>query len=149
MVEDERDALREELAGLWSKVRRAFAEYRLDDAIPYLEIPAGEPRPSREDAAALAEFLPDIDRARIIGCEREGDVAAIFAETSRDPGETEVTVFRFRQAGGAGAPGSAEGAWKILSSPHSCSSHSVDKTDEAGIRRLLAESPSLGLLPRE
>jgi hypothetical protein len=139
-AQDEKEALRRELAGIWTKVRKAFAEYRLDDALPYLEIPADTPRPSREDAAAVAAFLSDIDRARFIGLEREGDVAAIFAETSKDPGETEVTVFRFRRAGEA---------WKIYPAPHSCSSLSVEKTDEAGIRRLLAEQPILRILPQE
>ena len=132
------DGLRRDLAGIWSKVRRAFAEYRLDEALPYLDIPADTPRPSREDARAMAAFLPDIDAARLLGFESEGDVAAILAETSRERSETEVTVFRFKRIGGA---------WKIFPAPHSCSSRSVDKTDEAGIRRLLSEDPSLRLHP--
>jgi len=139
-VAKEEDVLRKELMGIWSKVRRAFAEYRLDDAVPYLDIPANEPRPSREDARALAEFIPDIDKGRFLAIEREGDIAALYEDTSHDPGETEVTVFRFRHAGDR---------WKIYPSPHSSSSLSVEKTDEKGIRRLIAERPMLRPVPGE
>ena len=136
--EKEEDVLRKELMGTWSKVRTAFAEYRLDDALPYLDVSAGESRPSREDARALADFLPDIDKARFIAMEREGDIAAIYTDTSHDPGETEVTVFRFQRSGDR---------WKIYPSPHSCSSLSVEKTDDDGIRRLAAERPFLRPVP--
>jgi hypothetical protein len=135
---DQDDVLRKELVGIWSKVRTAFAEYRLDDALPYLDVPAGEARPSREDARALAEFLPDIDKARFIVMEREGDIVAIATDTSHDPGETEVTVFRFQRVGDR---------WKIYPSPHSCSSLSVEKTDDDGIRKLAAERPFLRPVP--
>jgi hypothetical protein len=138
MAQDEMKDLRRELAGIWSEVRTAFAEYRLDDALPFLDIPKDQPRPSREEARSMAEFLPDIDSGGFLGFERQGDIAAITMDTSHDPGETEVTVFRFKRAGDT---------WKIYPPPHSCSSLSVDKTDERGIRRLLAERPMLQLIP--
>ena len=138
VASDEQDALRKELMGIWSKVRTAFAEYRLDDALPYLQVPAGEARPSREDARAVADFLPEIEKVRFLWIEREGDVAAMYTDTSHEPGETEVTVFRFQRV---------SDRWKIYPTPHSCSSLSVEKTDDAGIRRLVAERPFLHPLP--
>ena len=140
MAQDEMKDLRKELEGTWSKVRTAFAEYRLDDALPFLDIPKDEPRPTREQAAMMAEFLPDIDSGGFLGIERQGDIAAITMDTSHDPGETEVTVFRFKRAGDI---------WKIYPPPHSCSSLSVEKTDEQGIRRLMAERPMLQLIPED
>ena len=133
-------ALRKELAGIWTKVRQAFADYRLDDALAYLDIPQDATRPSREMAKSLAEFLPDIDRARILDFKREGDLAAIFAETSTDPGQMEASVFRFKRV---------DGRWKVYPSPYSCSSVSKEKTDEAGLRKLFDEEPTLRLIPQE
>ena len=139
MAKDENEALRKELSGIWSKVRTAFAEYRLDDALPYLDVPAGEARPSREDARAMAEFLPDIDKARFLAFKHEGDVAAVYADTGSDPAQTEVTVFRFKQA---------SGKWMIYPPPYSCTTISVDKTDDKGVTHLMAERPDLQPVPK-
>ena len=138
MAQKEDEALCRELMGIWSTVRTAFAEYRLDEAVPYLDIPASEARPSREDARAMAEFLPQIDLARFLALKREGNVAALYTETTSDPGETEVTVFRFQQV---------EGRWKIYPPPHSCSSLSIDKTDAEGIAKMMAERSELAAVP--
>ena len=137
VAKDPDAALREELEGIWTEVRTAFAEYRLDDATRYLEVPEGAPRPTREQAAQLAEFLPDVRAGRFLRFEREGDVAAIWTRSGTE--SVEVNVFRFERR---------DGAWGIYPAPHSSNSYS---TDEAGatVERLMAERPELRLVPEE
>ncbi len=132
------DALRKELEGIWNGVRTAFAEYRLDDAIQYLDVPADAPRPSREDAKAVAEFLPDATAGRFIALEREGDVVALYRDTGEGPDETEVTVLRFRRAGAG---------WKIYPSPHSSNSVSVPRAEAADAATLRKSREELAVVP--
>jgi hypothetical protein len=133
----EDDALREELEGVWTEVRTAFAEFRLADAKRYLDVPEGSPEPTREQAAQLAEFLPDVRAGRLLHFERQGDVAALWrVPADLGPGETGVVVFRFRRAGDR---------WKVYPAPYSSSSYS---TDDPGVtREQLMERPEFRLVP--
>lgn len=135
------EALRNELEGIWSAVRTAFAKYRLDDALPWLDVPPGAPRPTRDQARMLSEFLPDIRAGRFLSLERagrEGEIAALYRDTGRDAEETAVTVFRFRRAGTG---------WKICPAPHSCDTVSVPRAEAADPAALRALRPELAAQP--
>jgi hypothetical protein len=129
----------QELERIYTTVRRAFAEYDLDAARPYLQVPEDEPEPTREQAKMMADFLPDLEKSRFIDLVEEGDRAAYYALTSLEEDGTEVTVVRFRHF---------EPGWKLVAGPHTMNSYSTDEAlDDAGIRKLMAEKEELQPFP--
>jgi hypothetical protein len=128
--------LRGELERIYGTVRRAFADYELDAARPYLDLPPDTPVPSREESQMMAQFLPDLAAARFMEIRTEGRVTGYYAETGTD--DCEVTVIRFLRG---------ESGWKLAPVPHSMSSYSTDDFAPGEGAKLVEREESLALVP--
>ena len=130
------DELAKEIVRVWGEVRSAFIDFRLDDAKKHLEIPAGAPVPTREQAKQFGEFLPDLSKGKRLKLVREGKLAGYYALVGKD-----VTVVRFRETAAG---------WKPVPGADTVSSFSSDAvTDDAMVQRLLATRGSLQLTPTD
>lgn len=95
------EGLPAELLSIYQRVRQALADYDLDAARPYLDVPPGEPDPTREQARMLVDFLPDLSTARYLAMRQNGARVGLYFETDRDNAQTsEVTVLRLQQVDG-------------------------------------------------
>ncbi|MEN8149261.1 MAG: hypothetical protein ABFS86_05525 [Planctomycetota bacterium] len=130
------DELRAELERIYGTVRQAFADYELDAARPYLDLPPDAPVPTREESEMMAQFLPDLATAAFMELRTEGTVAGYYTETGS--GECEVTVIRFL---------SGESGWKLAPAPHSMSSYSTDDFGPGEGAKLVEREESLALVP--
>lgn len=126
------DAVRAELEKMWTAVRTAFAEFRLDDALQCLQVPPGAPRPTKEQAKQVADFLPDIRKCRFVRLTKEKDRTAWCGIQGKD-----AVVFRFDKTAAG---------WKIAPPPHSSSSVS---DDESTPEKLLETHPNLKVFPSD
>jgi hypothetical protein len=132
-------ALKQELERVWNGMRGAFADYRLDDLRKYADVPKGMPVPTREQVRQFLDFMPDLGKAKFLKLAREKDRAGYYLQVGiPDGGQTEVTVIRFQEMGGA---------WKVLGAPHSFSSYSIASAGPAEAMKWVESEPSLRLFP--
>jgi len=130
------DELAKEIERVWGEVRSAFIDFRLDDAKKHLEIPAGAPVPTREQAKQFGEFLPDLSKGKRLKLVREGKRAGYYVLLAR-----EVAVVRFQETAAG---------WKPVPGQDTVSSYGGDvPLDDATIQRLLATRGALQLTPME
>lgn len=133
------DALAKEIVRVWTEIRKAFADYRLDDVKKHIELPPGAPVPNREQAKQFADFLPDLEKGKLLKLVREGDRAGYYVRLDK-PG-VDVAVVRFRET---------KNGWKPLPGNDTVSAFSTDEAlDEERVRRLLASRGALQLTPVE
>lgn len=132
------EALAKEIVRVWTEVRKAFAEHRLDDVKKHLEIPAGAPVPTKEQAKQFAEFLPDLEKGKFLKLVRDGARAGYYVRMDK-PG-IDVAVVRFHET---------KAGWKPLPGQDTVSAYATDaaKDDERILRQLLATRGSLQLTP--
>lgn len=134
------DALAREIVRVWTEVRKAFAEYRLEDAKKHLEVPAGAPVPTREQAMRFAEFLPDLEKGKFLKLVREGKRAGYYVRQDAGKG-VDVAVVRFHET---------PAGWKPVPGNETVSAYATDEAlDEARVRRLLAARGALQLTPSD
>jgi hypothetical protein len=132
-------ALKREMERLWNGMRRAFADYRLEEVSKFADVPAGMPVPPREQVEQFIGFLPDLAKTEFIRIVRERDRAGYYARVkSTGPRGAEVLVIRFRESGGA---------WKVVGAPDSFSSYSNDRAGPAEAAEWVESEPSLRLFP--
>jgi hypothetical protein len=130
------DELAQEIARVWAEVRQAFLDFRLDDVKKHLEIPAGAPVPTREQAKQFGEFLPDLSKGKRLKLAREGKRAGYYVRFER-----EVAVVRFHETAAG---------WKPLPGQDTVSSYGGDvPLDDATVQRLLATRGALQLTPTD
>jgi len=131
--------LRAELTRVYGALRKALAEYDMEAAKVHLDVPAGVPTPTRAQALAMAEFLPDVARCRVVEVRRLADRAAFYMETELDD-ETSaaVAVIRFRKG---------ESGWMLAPAPHTLNEYSALRSDGATVPKIIAEEPSLTPFP--
>ena len=133
------EALAKEIVRVWSEVRKAFADYRLDDVKKHLEVPAGAPVPTKEQAKQFADFLPDLEKAKFLKLARDGPRAGYYVRFEK-PG-VDVAVVRFHET---------KAGWKPLPGADTVSAWSTDQAlSEEQIRRLLATRGALQLTPSD
>ena len=132
----EHDELKVEFEGIYGAVRQAFAEYDMATARRLLEVPADTPEPTREQAAAMADFMPDIASAEFMEIRTEGEVAGYYAETGT--AECEVAVVRFVRG---------DEGWRLAPAPFTMSSYSTDDFPPGEGRALVEREESLSLKP--
>ena len=131
--------LRQELEEMYGTVRTAFENYDLDTALKYVDLPEGAPMPSRPQVQAMADFLPKLGECRFIDLVVKGNRAAYYTESELDVSErSEVTVVRFVKG---------EAGWRLAPAPHTISAYNGEKTDEAGLMRMIEEQESLVAFP--
>jgi hypothetical protein len=132
-------AFKKELERLWNGMRRAFADYRLDDVRKYADVPEGMPVPTREQVRQFLDFMPDLGKAKFLKLAREKDRAGYYIQVGTlDAGQAEVAVIRFQESGGA---------WKVLGAPHSFGSYSAPAAGEDEAMKWVESEPSLRLFP--
>lgn len=129
------DALAQEIVRVWTEIRNAFADYRLEDVNKHFTVPEGMPVPTREQAKQFADFLPDLTKAPLIKLVRDGPRAGYYARV----GPSDVAIVRFQET---------PAGWKPLPGSDTVSSFSTDQTlDDERLARLLATRGSLQLTP--
>lgn len=135
------DALRRSLEAFWTEVRRALAEYRVDDLRRLLQAPEGMPTPTRPQAQDFLKQLPDLSTSRFLKLVREKDRAGYVARTHLEKGGTTLTIVRFRKRGDA---------WELVPAPETLSSYELDAAlDDAAIAEEVETQPALKLFPSE
>jgi hypothetical protein len=102
------DPLKREFESIWSEVRKAFAEYRLDDVKKHVDLPAGAPVPNRGQAKEFAAQLPDLAQGRFLKIGKDGDRAGYYAQFP----DSTLLVIRFQKSGKA---------WKLVPAPDTLS----------------------------
>lgn len=133
------DDLRRTLEALWAEVRKAIAEYRVDDMKRLLQAPPGMPTPTRPQAKDFLAQLPDLSTSRFLKLLREKDRAGYVARTHLDQEGTTLTILRFRSRGEA---------WELVPAPETLSSLALDTAlDEAAIATEVETQPVLKLFP--
>ena len=127
--------IREELEAMYTKVRNAMATYDLDAARPHLDVPPDQPDPSREDAARMAEMMPDISKGRFLIMQSAPGRMGLYYETNlEDESSSEVTVIRFEERGDV---------WGLAR--NTFNSASTDKASPAQLLGRIHSDPSLAL----
>lgn len=135
------DPLRRSLEAFWAEVRRALAEYRVDDLRRLLQAPEGMPTPTRPQAQDFLKQLPDLSTSRFLKLVREKDRAGYVARTHLEKGGTTLTIVRFRKRGDA---------WELVPAPETLSSYELDTAlDDAAIAEEVETQPALKLFPAE
>lgn len=135
------DALRRDLEAFWAEVRRALAEYRVDDLRRLLQAPEGMPTPTRPQAQDFLKQLPDLSTSRFLKLVQEKDRAGYVARTHLEKGGTTLTIIRFRKRGDA---------WELVPAPETLSSFELDTAlDDAAIAQEVETQPVLQLFPSD
>jgi hypothetical protein len=132
--------IRADLEAVWAGIRGAFERGKPEDALPFLAVDDPSELPPAEDAKKVLTGLPDFAEAEFLKLgfhPAKPDVVAYFASTNLDAPDRstiDLVVFTHR-----------DGKWVYAPGPGTMEQKTIpEKTDRAGLLRILETDPSLG-----